>query len=273
MEWMVNVGMKSYRIASKGWDISIPMLFDGPQPNTYGVPAATAKVYEGGGFIGDVREGSGCNFETYTLTPHCNGTHTEGVGHISKERISVLKSVGNEMLTAQLITVYPHIAAKTKDSYDPGLDRADKVIDSSMLEQPLKKVKLQELKALIIRTEPNDESKKSRDYMVDGFAPPFFTLEAMELIRESGVKHLLVDMPSVDRLRDEGKLSAHHIFWQVQQGSHDVNPDAHSLKTITEFIFVPDEVRDGLYLLNLQVAPFVSDAAPSRPVLFPLIEL
>jgi hypothetical protein len=40
--------------------------------------------------------------------------------------------------------------------------------------------------------------------------------------------------------------------------------------TITELIYVPAEVNDGLYLLNLQVAPFVADAAPSRPVLYPL---
>jgi hypothetical protein len=40
--------------------------------------------------------------------------------------------------------------------------------------------------------------------------------------------------------------------------------------TITELAFVPDDVKDGLYLLNLQVAPFDNDAAPSRPLLFRL---
>ena len=32
-----------------------------------------------------------------------------------------------------------------------------------------------------------------------------------------------------------------------------------------------DSIPDGQYLLNLQVAPFVADAAPSRPVLLPLL--
>ena len=37
---------------------------------------------------------------------------------------------------------------------------------------------------------------------------------------------------------------------------------------ITELIFVPNNVFDGRYLLNLQFAPLENDASPSRPVLF-----
>ena len=33
-------------------------------------------------------------------------------------------------------------------------------------------------------------------------------------------------------------------------------------------IYVPDEVLDGDYLLELQVPHFINDAAPSRPVLY-----
>src|SRR5260221_10710090 len=70
-------------------DISIPLRFDGPQPNAYGVEAATAKACEYGKLVGDTRRGGNCNFEQVALIPHCNGTHTECVGHITKERISV----------------------------------------------------------------------------------------------------------------------------------------------------------------------------------------
>jgi len=273
VDWSVNIGMKSFLVADKGHDISIPMLFNGDQPNTFGVPKAVSVAVEGSGFTGDTRKGGGCNFETYTLTPHCNGTHTEGVGHISKERISVLRCVPNEMIPALLVTVKPKIAPATKDHYDPPLSREDRVMDASLLESHLKLLKTRELRALVVRTNPNDYGKISRNYMEPGFEPPFFTCEAMELIRDSGVRHLLVDFPSVDRLLDDGKLTAHHIFWQVAAGSHEVNPSAHSLKTITEFIYVPDEIPDGLYLLNLQVAPFDSDASPSRPILFLINEI
>ena len=39
---------------------------------------------------------------------------------------------------------------------------------------------------------------------------------------------------------------------------------------VTELAYVPDSVADGLYLLDLQVPAFGADAAPSRPVLYPL---
>ena len=43
-------------------------------------------------------------------------------------------------------------------------------------------------------------------------------------------------------------------------------------RTITELAFVADAAADGPYLLDLQVAPFDMDAAPSRPLLFPVSE-
>ena len=63
--------------------------------------------------------------------------------------------------------------------------------------------------ALIIRTLPNSSDKKQRDYIKN---PSAFFLEAMNYIVSLGVRHLLVDMPSVDRLFDDGILSAHNIF-------------------------------------------------------------
>ena len=48
-----------------------------------------------------------------------------------------------------------------------------------------------------------------------------------------------------------------------------VTPDAvRAHCTITEMIFVPNEIRDGLYLLNLQTTSFDLDASPSKPVIF-----
>jgi hypothetical protein len=38
--------------------------------------------------------------------------------------------------------------------------------------------------------------------------------------------------------------------------------------TISEMIFVPGAVADGLYLLHLNIAPIESDASPSKPVLY-----
>ena len=69
-------------------------------------------------------------------------------------------------------------------------------------------------------------------------------------------------------LYDAGKLSNHRVFWNVEQGSFDANERTRINSTITELIYVPNEIEDGEYLLNLQIAPFAADASPSRPILF-----
>ena len=117
-----------------------------------------------------------------------------------------------------------------------------------------------------MRTLLNGDSKLTRVYK-DTIAP-YFTTEAMEFIVSLGIKHLLVDLPSIDRMSDEGKLSNHRIFWNVDQGSFVTNPVTRKNCTITELIYVSNEVADGEYMLNLQIAPFESDASPSRPLLF-----
>lgn len=253
---------------NKGIDISIPLDFHGEQPNTYGVPFADAKAYEDGVFIGDTRRGGSCNFEEYKLIPHCNGTHTECIGHISLERISVHTLLTEGLIPAVLVTVAPVNALKSTDSYIPQKNAEDHLITKASFEKSVERfsAELEFIEALIIRTLPNDQTKFSRNYLET--PPPFFSIEAMTFIKNAGIKHLLVDIPSIDRMFDDGLLTNHHIFWDVPQNSHDVDPKNHSHNTITEMIYVPDAVEDGMYFLNLQIASFVADAAPSRPVIF-----
>lgn len=236
-------------------DISIQLRFNGPQPNAYGVETAKSKACEAGDIVGDTRRGGSVNFEQYTLIPHCNGTHTECVGHITHERISVLDCLKDAFIPAVLVSVEPE-SANGKD-----------VITADLLQAAFASGTLAVQSALIVRTLPNDDSKLTRQYG-EGNIPPYFTAEAMEWIVESGFRHLLVDMPSIDRLFDEGKLSNHRIFWNVKPGSFETHSDTRMYSTITELIYVPNSVADGEYLLNLQIAPFASDASPSRPILF-----
>lgn len=227
----VNIGKKSYRVDLESpLDISIPVSFGKKQLSAFGGPGATRKPYKAGKFVGDVRHGGSCNCEVYTFSPHLNGTHTEGVGHLTRERINV-PQVG--LVPATLVTVTPK----------------EGLITGAML----KSVKPTE--ALVIRTLPNPPAKKTRNY--SKAEPAYITAEAMHRIVKLGIKHLLVDIPSVDKA-DDPKLTAHRIFWAK---------DAKK-KTITELVYVPTAVKDGAYILNLQVAAFEADAAPSRPVLY-----
>lgn len=253
------------------FDISIPMIFNGDQPNTYDVPIATARAYADGNFIGDTRKGGSCNFEEYKLIPHCNGTHTECVGHIAYERISIHSVLRDSFIPATLISVQPVKASDTHELCRPEKKGEDLLLTKRAIKQALQSLSSSFFAGLIIRTLPNDESKKSKKYGM--LPPPYFTIDAVQFIIEMNVQHLLVDVPSVDRTLDEGKMTVHHIFWNVPEESHEVSPHNHSLKTITEMIYVPGQASDGAYLLNLQIASFVADAAPSRPIVYEIHSL
>ncbi len=86
----------------------------------------------------------------------------------------------------------------------------------------------------------------------------------MKMIVAAGVSHLIVDLPSVDPEWDGGAMASHYAYWQYPE---DPRMDA----SITEFVFVRDDIQDGKYLLKLNISNFESDAAPSRPVLYPII--
>ena len=169
------------------------------------------------------------------------------------------------MIRSTLVSVTPR---NTTENYTPDLNKEDLVITKEDLKFQLKDINPAFLQALIVRTIPNLENKKSRDYMK--VAPAFFSIDAMKYIVSLGVVHLLVDTPSVDRLLDDGHLSAHNIFWETK--GKEFNPNTQN-KTITEMIFVPSSLEDGAYLLNLQIPAFVSDAAPSRPIIYKINEL
>lgn len=243
-------------------DISIPLRFGGAQPNAFGVSPASGAACRSGSMVGDTREGGSCNFEEYRFVPHCNGTHTECVGHITKERISVRECLKDIFVSALVVSVEPVDARTSDESYACEFDDANRMIAAAALRDA---IGANRAEALVVRTLPNDDSKLSRSYTDSSV--PFFSNDAMRLVNELGFRHLLVDLPSVDRLSDEGKLSNHRIFWGMEPGSAERPSDEFCSKTITELIYVPESVIDGHYELNLQIAPFDTDAAPARPVL------
>lgn len=238
---------KKYKVdLSAPIDISIPLSSDPKAASAWYVEAMKIEPVRMGDWIGDVKQGGSVNFRNIFFNPHGNGTHTECVGHISKEDYSINQLLKKFFFIAKVITIKPKKIA------------GDLEITKDQIAQIEKGVE-----AIVIRTEPNDDSKKQRHY--SNTNPPYLHHEAAEYIRKSGVKHLLIDLPSVDKEKDSGKLLAHNAFWNY--------PSAPVLDaTITEFIYVPEEVKDGIYLLNIQIASFENDASPSKPVLYKLID-
>ena len=246
-------------------NIGITLNFDGSQPNTYGVPKAKSMAYEDGSFIGDVLRGGSCNFEVVEMIPHCNGTHTECIGHITKERVHIGNTDFKRISTAVLITINPSVAKDVDESYNNTMEPYDKLITKELIEKALSENQQFNYDSLVIRTLPNGKNKLDDNYSE---IPPYFTSEAMEYINSLNIDNLLVDVPSVDRLYDGGMMNNHRIYWQVNEERELNELTRH--KTITEFIYVDDNISDGIYLLNIQMPNFLSDAAPSAPILYEL---
>ena len=244
-------------------DISIPLRFNGPQPNAWGVERAVSRPVTAGEMIGDTRRGGSVNFEQYTFIPHCSGTHTECVGHVTHERISIRECLKDVLISARLVSVETSDAGTDRLITRETLSATIVAVGSNI---PESAVRSPHSEALIVRTFPNGDWKQTAEYTEHNI-PAYFEPEAIDLIVELGVRHLLVDLPSIDRIFDDGKLVNHRKFWNVEPDSHEINPDTRLNNTITELIYVPGSVPDGEYLLNLQIAPFESDCSPSRPVL------
>ena len=224
-------------------DLSIPMSVNGPKA-WYVAPPVISPVMENG-FVGSIQLGGKVNFFNVFFNPHGHGTHTETYGHIDSNQYPIANWKGPYIAHALLITVAPQKEGE------------DEIVRWSQIQ---KEVEAHAPLALIIRTLPNGDDKKSKNYSSTNF--PYLESKVGLELNRLGILHLLVDLPSVDREEDGGALACHHAFWGYP---NHVRTEA----TISEMIFVDNGISDGLYCLYLQPPAFAMDAAPSRPVIYP----
>ncbi|HLT34328.1 MAG TPA: cyclase family protein [Aquaticitalea sp.] len=229
-------------------DISIPLRASTENVNAWYIGKPEIEPVQLGDWVGSIDKGADVNFNNIHFNPHAHGTHTECIGHITKEFHSINKNLKQFFFTAEVISAAP-----------------EKYFEDTAISKEQIEMLLQDKapEALVIRTMPNSKTKKSRHYSETNWT--YLLEEAMVFIREKGVKHILIDLPSVDREHDEGMLLSHKAFW-------DFDGNRRLDCTITEFIYVPNKVKDGSYILNLQIAPFENDATPSKPVLYRILE-
>lgn len=228
-------------------DISIPLRDGMNNPNCFYAPYPEMSPVHSGDFVGSTAAGGLVNFFNVRINPHGNGTHTECVGHIAREPHSLNDHLQQFHFIAKLVSLYPR-----------RLDNGDRIIDLELIQELLQPG---EAEAFIIRTLPNEDWKHTHSY--SGTNPPYLHEDAIRYLVDCGIQHLLVDLPSVDREEDDGKLLAHRAFWKY--------PDNVRKKcTISELIYVHNEIKDGLFLLNLQITSLELDVSPSKPVLYSL---
>ena len=249
MKIQINHNDQVYNIDLKeGHDLSIRNDFSGNAPIFYGAEQPKVLPQHSGDFIGDLESGGSCNVPIVSCNIHCTGTHTECISHIQDSKFKITDKCPRGLIPSYLITVEPVAANSIKDSYHcdiSGSNVVSKEAIKSKISTPCE--------SLIIRTLPNDESKLSRNY--DEVSAPFLTSDAMDHINQIGVKHLLVDLPSIDKADDGGVLGNHRSFFNKGD-------------TISELLYIPNDLLDGFGFLQIQIPNWSLDSAPSRPIFF-----
>lgn len=201
-----------------------------------------------GDWKGSVELGGAVNFFSIDFNPHAHGTHTETAGHITKERHSVNKHFNQPFSLA--LVLYPLVehGMVSMQNFAKAWQEAEEADGTKGVE------------SIILKTDCGN-ANLTRNYSSSNW--PFLDAEIGAFLRTKGINHLIIDQPSVDKEEDGGALACHRSFWGP-------TPEQSLHRTITELAHIPDHVSPGNYLLNLQVAPFDNDAAPSRPLLYEL---
>ena len=251
---------------AKPVSIAIPLDFSGAQPACFGAPPAASHPLRVAGFVGDTRAGGSCNCEVVTLAPHCNGTHTECVGHVTDERVAVSERLPGGVALALVVTVTPVSASVAAEDSEPPPEPGDFLVTAAALAAACARHAGPRPGALVVRT-ARGGALPQRAYQ--GPAPaPYLSRQAAAWLVESGIETLVLDLPSADRAADGGRLTAHRIFFGLPPGSRDASAARRPRATITELAWVAPGIADGWYVLDLQIPPFLADAAPSRPLLY-----
>ena len=128
-------------------DLSLPFTTRANAASAWYVDPISSEPVRGDGFVGDVAQGGPVNFRNLSFNPHGNGTHTECVGHISRERESVNESLERYFWLAELVSVRP---VQQGD---------DHLITAEAVQAALGDARPE---ALVIRTMPDDDSKQTR---------------------------------------------------------------------------------------------------------------
>lgn len=217
------------------------------QTGAFGLPPATATAVDSGGFVGDPARGGSCRCDTLTMIPHAHGTHTEGVGHLSTIHLSLHQSLTDVLIPATLVTP----------------DFTGESLSAGHLAAALAPFPEEWRQAVVLRLAPAE--KAPIDWT--GRARPHVGPDATAWLRQQGCRHLVTDLPSLDPEWDGGALAAHRAFWNLGPEEQPLTP---APETITELAMIPADLKDGPGLLNMQIAPFDRDAAPSRPVWLPI---
>ena len=253
-----------------GVSLAIALDLQGEQPRHFDAPPARSTPYVVGAFNGEVARGASCNCRSVTLIPHCNGTHTEGVGHLTRYFPPLHAQIPSQPMAALVLSLQAETAPLADEGSLPAPQAGDRVLTRRALLAAWPKDLPWQPQVLVLRTLPNSPDKCTRDYST--LNPPYLSRQLAAELVARGIKHLITDLPSIDRSHDEGLLTAHRVFFGLAAGSCEWSDAARSQATVTELAYIAEHISDGPCAVQLQVPAWSGDALPSRPLLFALLE-
>jgi kynurenine formamidase len=248
---------------SAATSLALLLDFAGVHPRHFGAPAADSRAFQVEGFEGEVARGASCNCRSITLIPHCNGTHTESASHLTVQQRPLHEIAPLAPLPALLLTLQPRPLDGTAEDSDPAPQPGDQLLTRSDLLSAWQEQPPCRPRALMLRTGASAGSTTGN--------PPYLTRQLMAEIVARGIEHLVVDLPSVDRSHDQGRLTTHRLFFGLPAGETDLAAATRAHCTITELASFPSHLVDGPCALQLQLPAFTGDAVPSRPLHLPLV--
>lgn len=241
--------------------LALVLDFDRPHPRHFGAPPASSEPFRIEGFEGDVARGASCNCRRLVLIPHCNGTHTESASHLTIAQRALHELLPVAPMTALLLSVRPVAAAQTDEDSSPEPQPGDRIITRTAMLAAWDKHSSAQPRALLLHT--------GTDW--NDAAPPFLSRQLVQELVARGIEHLVTDLPSVDRLADEGRLTAHRIFFGLPPASTDLGAATRPQATITELASFPASLPEGPCAVQIQIPAWSGDAVPSRPLYLPLL--
>lgn len=261
-------------------------------PRAFGIGRASAAP------VCTVAGGANVNCYTLSCCAHACGTHTETAAHVARAgrptlmALDAAEPIGAPCAAAVLALRAVPLRESGDAESQPGeckADAADRVYSAEAARQAAARAAgalaalagvlpgraaeaMRSCGAVMLRTQA-EPGGYAMDY--SGSNPPYLTQACVRTLRElfPAARHLVTELPSVDREDDGGPLAAHREWFGLPARStgptaeQEERAGTEAGRTITEMAKL-SACEEGVCVLALQVAPVDMDAAPSAPMVW-----
>ena len=237
--------------------------------NAFHLPVIDSKTLEfAGQFVGDVNRGGSCNVDILSYVPH-GLTHLETSAHVLSPDANppTVKDIPMEHLSGIVYLIdLTHLGA------EPGQQVPWKEVEIKLEKNklPISMLALKTKASLL----PADYNFSDKDFLslaaetAKGIHDYRVSIPGSSLV-EYCIRCLILDLPSIDPERDEGKLLAHRQFFGLPLTGHKGMDNER--RAIVELAWFGD-LEEGYYHVVITPPRFQANAVSTGIVFQPLEE-